>query len=162
FGGDLRFPRTDGYAFQPYVNAPYGNLGGTATLSPLASETAGTGTPSLGPTVLPAGQTYATAGNIFRGQSRTLAANLAYLLTHSMATLKTWYWIDSQPNKDGGIKGWQDVTTENNRYRSTISRDYAFFVKDDFKVSKTLTLNLGVRYEYYAPPSLKNGLTATA
>jgi hypothetical protein len=25
--------------FQPYIDAPYGNLGGTATLSPLASET---------------------------------------------------------------------------------------------------------------------------
>jgi len=60
-GGDLRFPRTDGYAFQPYIDAPYGNLGGTATLSPLATETAGTGTPTLGPSLLPAGQTYATA-----------------------------------------------------------------------------------------------------
>jgi len=26
FGGDLRYPKTDGYAFQPYVNAPFGNL----------------------------------------------------------------------------------------------------------------------------------------
>ena len=67
FGGDLRFPRTDGYAFQPYVDAPYGNLGGAATQSPFATDTAGTGTPSLGTTLLPAGQTYATAGNIFRG-----------------------------------------------------------------------------------------------
>jgi hypothetical protein len=54
FGGDVRLPRTNGYAFQPYVNAPYGNLGGTATQSPLAIETAGTGTPQLGLTQLPA------------------------------------------------------------------------------------------------------------
>jgi hypothetical protein len=162
FGGDLRYPRTDGYAFQPYVDAPYGNLGGTATLSPLASEIAGTGTPTLGPSQLPAGQTYATAGNIFRATSRTDAASLAYTLTDSIGSITTPYWIDSQKNLNAGIPGWQDVTRENNRYRSTISSDYAFFAKDDFKVSKNVTLNIGVRYEYYAPPYLKNGLTATA
>jgi hypothetical protein len=161
FGGDLRFPRTNGYAFQPYVNAPYGNLGGTATQSPFASETAGTGTPSLGPTLLPAAQTYATAGNIFRADSRTLAANLAYLLTESVGSLNTPYWIESQADKDAGIAGWQDITTRSNRYRSTVSTDYAFFAKDDFKVTQNLTLNLGVRYEYFSPPYLGSGLTVT-
>jgi Carboxypeptidase regulatory-like domain/TonB-dependent Receptor Plug Domain len=163
FGGDLRFPRTDGYAYQPYIDAPYGNLGGTATLSPLSSQTAGTGTPSLGFTTLQTGQGYSTGGgNIFRQTSRTDAANLAYILTDSIGSLNTPYWIDSQKNKDAGIPGWKDVTTENNRYRSTISHDLAFFVKDDFKVTKDLTVNLGLRYEYYAPPYLDNGLTATA
>jgi hypothetical protein len=161
FGGDLRFPRTDGYAFQPYVNAPFGNLGGTTTQSPLATETAGTGTPSLGRTLLPAGQTYETAGNIFRATSRTLSANLAYLMTDSIGSLNTPYWIESQADKDAGIAGWQDVTTRSNRYRSTFSTDYAFFAKDDYKIKKNLTLNLGVRYEYFAPPYLGSGLTVS-
>jgi hypothetical protein len=161
FGGDLRFPRTDGYAFQPYVNAPYGNLGGATTQSPLATETAGTGTPSLGPTVLPTGQTYATAGNIFRGTSRTLAANMAYLLTDSIGSLNTPYWIESQANANAGIAGWQDITTQSNRFRSSFSTDYAFFAKDDYKIRKDLTLNLGVRYEYFSPPYLGSGLTVS-
>jgi hypothetical protein len=161
FGGDFRYPRTSGFAFQPYVDAPFGNLGGTATQSPFATDTAGTGTPSLGTTLLPTGQTYATAGTIFRGDSRTIATNLAYLLTDSIGSLNTPYWIESQADKESGIAGWQDITTKGNRIRSTASSDYALFAKDDFKLSSSLTLNLGLRYEYYAPPYLRSGLTAT-
>src|SRR5262249_37639423 len=73
----------------------------------------------------------------------------------------TSYWIESQADKDKGIAGWQDITTRTNRTRSTASTDYAFFAKDDYKLSKDVTLNLGVRYEYYAPPYLRSGLTTT-
>jgi hypothetical protein len=172
FGGDYRAPRTSGYSFQPYVTAFYGNLGGAATASPLASESAGTGTPSLGATTVtvPAGQTYAslwaaTATNTqafnFRQTSRTIAANLAYLLTDSIGGLNTPYWISSANDATQGIAGWQDITTASNRFRNSVASDYAFFAKDDYKIRPDLTLNLGVRYEYYAPPYLKGGLTSS-
>jgi|SoiMethySBSTD1v2_1073268.scaffolds.fasta_scaffold12785_1 hypothetical protein len=167
FGGDFRYPRTSGYAFQPYVDAPFGNLGGATTQSPFATDTAGTGTPSLGTTQLPPAQpgqpapTYATNGNIYRTDSRTIATNLAYLLTDSIGSLNTPYWIENQADKESGIAGWQDITTKGNRIRSTASSDYAIFAKDDYKLTPSLTLNLGMRYEYYAPPYLRGGLTAT-
>ena len=171
FGGDYRAPRTSGFSFQPYPSAFFGNLGGAATASPLASESAGTGTPSLGATTVTPGpgQTYAslwaaTATNTqafnFRQTSRTIAANLAYLLTDSIGGLNTPYWISSASDAAQGINGWQDITTQSNRFRDSASSDYAFFVKDDYKIRPSLTLNLGVRYEYYAPPYLKDGLTS--
>ena len=115
------------------------------------------------------GQTYAslwaaTATNTqafnFRQTSRTIAANLAYLLTDSIGGLNTPYWISSANDASQGIAGWQDITTQSNRLRNSASSDYAFFAKDDYKIRPSLTLNLGLRYEYYAPPYLKDGLTS--
>src|SRR4030095_5289358 len=59
------------------------------------------------------------------------------------------------------INGWQDITTRENRIRETVSTDYAFFAKDDYKLTRDLTLNLGLRYEYYSPAYRRSGVTST-
>ena len=45
------------------------------------------------------------------------------------------------------------------RHLDMKQREFSFFVKDDWKVNSDLTLNLGVRYEYYGVPWMLNGMT---
>jgi hypothetical protein len=47
------------------------------------------------------------------------------------------------------------------RFRSTRSREYGFFFQDDWKVTRRLTLNLGVRYELMGVPFDANGYQGT-
>lgn len=43
--------------------------------------------------------------------------------------------------------------------RDTIQKEFSFFFKDDWKITNDLTLNLGVRYDYFGVPHLRNGMT---
>src|SRR5262249_52104950 len=46
------------------------------------------------------------------------------------------------------------------RYGSQIADDYAMFVKDDWKLNRNLTINLGLRWEGYPSPYIKEGFTS--
>lgn len=47
-----------------------------------------------------------------------------------------------------------------NAYRHYTTHDYAVFLQDDWKATKRLTLNLGVRWERFAAPSETHGVIA--
>ena len=159
FGADFRFPRSKGNSLQPIPVAAFGNLGGTNTESPFANVA---NSASLGSTGTPSAANPAYISNrlSFKPQE-TRRAIWRTCMTSSLGSVNTPYWAENYAQVSAGTAGWQDVTTQQQRIREMVFTDYAFFAKDDFKLTKDLTLNLGIRYEYYTPPYITSGLTST-
>jgi hypothetical protein len=83
---------------------------------------------------------------------------MMYFFSGSVSTASTNYWINSAADATNGV--WQDIATTDRRYRSQVANDYALFVKDDWKLNRRLTLNLGLRWEGYPSPYIKEGFTS--
>lgn len=153
FGGEYRRPMTTGFNASAYATATPGNAAGSpAALTPLL------GTVTNFATELPG----------FNLTARTNAVTLTYLLNGSLATASTPFWIDNYKDVQKGT--WSDTTiakdiikTGNPDYghqaRTQISNEWSFFAKDDFKISKSVTLNLGLRWDENFSPYLRGGLT---
>ncbi len=62
-------------------------------------------------------------------------------------TLGNFYIGNTFPSVDAG-----------NTQRDTFNNGFSFFAQDDFRVSSTLTLNCGVRWEYFGPLGEKHNL----
>lgn len=88
-------------------------------------------------------------GNITSGTA-SYDASLAFLLGR-MASLGTNYTYDvnQAPNPLGSGK-----------IRDFRYNEYEYYFQDNWKVRSDLTLNLGLRYQYYSPPYEANGFQA--
>jgi hypothetical protein len=155
FGVDYRLTDTAGNGgSQAYPTVTLGNASTTVTPSPF-STTATFNTPgdSVGylPGLLNSAITGATA-------ARTNVNSLLYYLSGSVASVTHNYWIGSA---DGAIQEkWDDISTQGERIRTQKSQEIALFVKDDFKVTRRLTLNLGLRWDFFGSPYFVGGHTS--
>ena len=170
FGGDVRLGGSKGYS---WVGAPFGVGGGPQITGGSASSgnggfpsPFGLGTTSLSTLAGVLSTTVNASGN------KVNLSNMDYFFTGSVANATMLYWITGQsdvPTSLGGTNTdpnghWQDVTTvpfPHRKDRQSHNNEWDAFVKDDWKVSKSLTLNLGLRYEYYGSPYLDGGFTVT-
>jgi outer membrane receptor protein involved in Fe transport len=82
------------------------------------------------------------------------------LLAGSIGSGTQGYWIQS-PDDVAQAK-WQDLNTAGKKYRDQRSNEWSAFFQDDWKITRGVTLNLGLRYEYYGPSYLQGGFTSTA
>ena len=152
FGGEYRRPSTVGYNNSGYIQVNPGNAGGTATPLFFTNANLNNGAASL-------------PG--FLATSRNNAGTLLSTMYGAINAPNTGFWIDGQADVKAG--SWQDVTTVENRFHSAdpyghqtrgqIQNEWNFFVKDDYKITQRLTVNLGVRYDFTGSPYLTEGLT---
>ena len=82
--------------------------------------------------------------------------NMLQFLSGSVTDVRQYYYIV----KNGSNYRWNDINANENEYITDIrNREFSAFFKDDWKITSDLTLNLGVRYEYYGVPWNDTGMT---
>jgi len=88
---------------------------------------------------------------------------MLYFLAGSVNSVSQTYWINSYDDVTNGT--WHDtndLSTGRRKYRPVVENEYSFFVKDDWKTTRNLTLNLGMRWDYYGTAFIKTGFTSTS
>ena len=148
FGGEVRLTRSVGYNGIPARPIPVlaGGAGPNA-----ASNIA----PTAGTTIRLPGLVTAGGG----ASAQTMSRNLLYFLSASINTGNQLYWIDDAGDVENGT--WENYNTLGRKFRDQVLNESDFFVKDDWKISPSLTLNLGIRWEYYGVPYIGSGFTTT-
>jgi hypothetical protein len=131
FGGDIRRSYSRGYdAGIGVTSAPRAN-GGDAPNATIPVAAIGTNIPGL-------------AGTNSTGNNQRMR-NLLTLLSGSMASV-TQYFYMQDPLK---LTAYEDFKTFPQRVRETHRNELSLFFKDDYKLRPSLTLNLGLRWDWF-------------
>jgi hypothetical protein len=154
FGADYRRTGSNGYNSTGGSVIPNATGGASAGLTSILANTGNTGIFANQLTdFLAAAPTGITS-------ARAASANLLYFMNASIASASQLYWIDDASNVTNGT--WEDMATRQKKYRDQHSNEFSFFWKDDWKLTKNLTLNLGIRYDYFGSPYIGSGFTSAA
>ena len=153
FGAEARFASSDqqqsgaGFFsdFQNFVQVHGGNLFGTAPGASGPTDLNGTN-----PAMRWIQTTDSTNG---RNLMSYLAASLGFAFPATPPISQFYFMTDPSQTT------WSDYRTDPFFRKKINQKEFTWFVKDDYKITKDLTLNLGVRWEYYGVPYVDSGLT---
>jgi len=94
------------------------------------------------------------AGNVYT----TPYAMMTYF-SGAVSNTRQWFFQIPDANSPNGSR-WNELADGETLNRITgKNQEIHFFFKDDWKVTNDLTLNLGIRYEYYGIPHIVGGRT---
>ncbi len=119
------------------------NSGNTDTTRP--SVTLGIGT--VAPPITTS--TFAGIGALNLSTAQALLANLA----GSVATITENFWVNSPTQTN-----WINYLNDFFFYRTNVANAWSGFVKDTWKATRNLTVNLGLRYDFFGAPYMTQGL----
>ena len=120
------------------------NSGGTQTTRPSVSL-------GVGPTQVP--NINSTNFGGLNANDITTAQDILANLAGTVASISQQYWINTPTDTN-----WSDYTKNVFFYREHHANQWASFFKDNWKVTRNLTVNLGIRYDFYGTPYEIHGL----
>jgi len=147
FGGELRLNSSEAttsaasfFGNPTYAKPVGGSITGTTQGNSNATDIASSN-PAMG------------AG--FLGNNATNARSLANFLAGSINNITALYFVTDPDN----LSDWSDYRDQQFLVTKLVQREFSAFVKDDYKLTRDLTLNLGARWDYYGVPYVASGLT---
>jgi hypothetical protein len=135
FQGGFDISRTSSFAY---------NAGNAQTTRPVVYL-------GNGPVAIPNLSTTAFPG--LNALDVTSAQQLLSTLAGTVSSISQQYWINSPSSKD-----WENYKNGFLVPRDNHSNQWSAFFKDNWKVTKNFTVNLGIRYDWYGTPYMSQGL----